>query len=212
MLQEEKLVSFTSTHYPRNSKVLAKTFGDRMKQAINLASSGTTIPVSANSSIFGEYGSNTVAIGTPAQLVSNPQGNALFSDWNTVNFDLVNSGSIIQKYVTNSLTLQDGAGYDSSTSTSYKAGSNTAATYSEVNVDYNGAYTVTYTGSYANDKVCLNGNNDATCVNGFDFFVYDSFVSPMLTTQFGSIGFGPTVTGTTGFVTAMKNAGSITNN
>jgi hypothetical protein len=105
MLQEEKLVSFTSTHYPRNSKVLAKTFGDRMKQAINLASSGTTVPVQTNSSTFGEYGSNTVAIGTPAQLVSNPQGNALLSEWNTVNFDLVNAGSVIQKYVTNSFTL-----------------------------------------------------------------------------------------------------------
>jgi hypothetical protein len=42
--------------------------------------------------------------------------------------------------------------------------------------------------------------------------VYDGFDSPTLYTQFGSIGFGPTVSGTTGFVTAMKNAGSITNN
>jgi hypothetical protein len=132
MLQEEKLVSFTSTHYPRNSKVLAKTFGDRMKQAINLASSGTTVPVQTNSSIFGEYGSNTVAIGTPAQLVSDPQGSLMVYEVGTVNFDLVNAGSVIQKYATNSFTLQNYEGYDSSTSTSYKAGSNSAITYSAV--------------------------------------------------------------------------------
>jgi hypothetical protein len=132
MLQEEKLVSFTSTHYPRNSKVLAKTFGERMKQAINLASSGTTVPVQTNSSIFGEYGSNTVAIGTPAQLVSDPQGSLMVYEVGTVNFDLVNAGSVIQKYATNSFTLQNYEGYDSSTSTSYKAGSNSAITYSAV--------------------------------------------------------------------------------
>jgi len=88
--------------------------------------------VQTNSSTFGEYGSNTVAIGTPAQLVSDPQGSLMVYEVGTVNFDLVNAGSVIQKYATNSFTLQNYEGYDSSTSTSYKAGSNSAITYSAV--------------------------------------------------------------------------------
>lgn len=46
-------------------------------------------------------------------------------------------------------------------------------------------------------------------MKGFEFFVYDEVWAADLPLTVGSIGFGPTVKGTTGFVAAMKNAGTI---
>lgn len=130
MLQEEKIVSFTHTHIPRKSN-LPKSFSERMRQAIDLAS-GTSVPVNANSTFSGSYGSTAVAVGTPAQMISDPTG--FMGDFAYgLDFDLAASGTVIQKYVTETLDpflITTYAGYNPSTSTSYKAGTNTAVTYS----------------------------------------------------------------------------------
>lgn len=178
MLQEEKLVSYTSKHIPRKSNGRPRTLAERMHQAIDLAS-GTNVPVNANSTITGSYGSTNVIAGTPSQMISDPTG--IFSGLTPygVDFDLTSPGVVLQQYTTSSssFAINTYEGYDSSTSTSYKAGTNTAKTYSQTISSYFGTSAATYTGSYANDVVCLNGNNASTCVTGLDFFMYNDIVT-----------------------------------
>lgn len=65
------------------------------------------------------------------------------------------------------------------------------------------------------DVVCLKGGTTNTCVNNFEFFLYDYTNANYLSYGgwvTGTIGFGPTVNGTTGFVTALMNQGTIGSN
>ena len=65
------------------------------------------------------------------------------------------------------------------------------------------------------DVVCLNGGVTSTCVSNFEFFLYDYTNAYHVSAGgyvTGTIGFGPTVNGTTGFVTALMNQGTIGSN
>lgn len=88
------------------------------------------------------------------------------------------------------------------------AGSNTAKTASATLGGILGDETVNFTGDYVMDKFCLDPMSANTCLNMFEFFVFNNYES-LLSDTMGFIGLGPKTSGTTSFVGALQAAGTV---